>query len=69
MGKPKLPVGQYKYGQLLEQQLARGKTMEKAHKIASSPLMRKMDVFKTPSMLDKFILKRLRRKKRKSKQV
>jgi len=52
------------YGQVMEEQLARGKTTEKAHKIASSPLMRKSDKFDKSSWLDKAILKRLRRKKK-----
>lgn len=53
------------YTQVLEKQLAKGKSLTKAHKIAGSPLMRKKDVFDKPSWLDKAILKRLRRKKKK----
>ena len=54
-----------KYGKLVEKYLGKGKTVEQAHKIASSPIMLKRDVFDKPSLLDKVILKRLRRKKAK----
>lgn len=65
--KSKLSVGEFKYGQIVEQQLAKGKSMEKAHKIASSSLMRKPDKFDKPSLIDKAILGMLRRSKKKKK--
>lgn len=58
-------IGQYKYGQRVEKQIARGKSMEAAHKIATSPLMKKADKFAKPSWGDKLILGILRRGKKK----
>ena len=63
-------IGQYKYGQIMEKYLAKGKTLKQAHKIASSPLMRRSDNVDKPSLTDKAILtglkvaKKLRRKKK-----
>ena len=62
-------IGKYRYGQLVEKYLAKGKSVEKAHKIAASPLMRKPDKVYKQSRTDRAILKglklvkRLRRKK------
>ncbi len=69
MAKDKSGLSNYVYGQRVERQLAKGKSMEKAHKFAASPLWRKKDKFDKPSLTDKVILKglklakRLRRKK------
>lgn len=65
MAKSSLSLGKYKYGQTVEKQLAKGKSTEKAHKIASSPLMKKQDKFDRPSWGDKLILGILRRGKKK----
>ena len=53
-----------KYGKLMEEYLNKGKTTEKAHKIASSPIMLRPDKFDKPSLVDKAILAGLRKVKR-----
>ena len=69
MAKKPSNIAQYKYGQITEKYLAKGKSVEQAHKIASSPLMLKSDKFDKPSLVDKVILvglhkaKKLRKKK------
>lgn len=65
--KDKLGIGSRRYGQLVEKYLAKGKSLEQAHKIASSPLMRKPDKVDKPSLTDKIILGALKRSKRKKK--
>ena len=58
-----------KYGKLVEKYLSKGKSVEQAHKIASSPIMLKSDKYDKPSLTDRVILaglrkvKKLRRKK------
>lgn len=60
-------IGTHRYGQLFEKYLAKGKTTAQAHKIASSPLMKKPDKVDKPSVGDKVILGILRATKRKKK--
>ena len=70
MAKKPSNIAQYNYGQITEKYLAKGKSVEQAHKIASSPLMRIPDKVDKPSMTDKAVLKglklvkKLRRKKK-----
>jgi len=53
-----------KYGKLVETYLNKGKSVEQAHKIASSPIMLKSDNYAKPSFTDKVILTGLRKIKR-----
>ncbi len=65
-----MAVRSKQYGKELEKAISRGKTTKVAHKIASrlsstTDPLGKMDNFDKPSRLNKFILKRLRRRKAK----
>lgn len=65
MTKSSINLGSTTYRILLDRYLAKGKTTAQAHKIASSPIMRKPDRVDKPSWGDKLILSLLRRGKKK----